>query len=292
LARFDIRPRSFDPSPPDHDIAPKKPADAGAATEEKMRRINGFRALQLALAMVPSGQVFAGSSPVPHAGPVMVRVFNYSLASPEAIDLAIAEAARVFKMHSLPADWVNCSAAAPKPECISKSSQDPMIRVIAKALPTSGEHSLGMANRSQTGSTAAIFFERVQALRFGAAPLPLILGRAMAHEAIHVLLPEQAHLRRGLMKAQMSQKDFQLSCPDCSMLPSGVTASLRHELERRALYGDSMTLAAQSASLPKPKRAFGCVPVESRSLETIGLAVVPHVHDHWSGTKQLPAVYW
>jgi len=184
----------------------------------------------------------------------MVRVFNYSPASPEAIDLAIAEAARVFWMHLLPADWVNCSAAGPRPECSLKSSQDLIIRVIAKALPNAGAHTLGMTSRFQTGSSAAIFFDRAESLRLGSSPLPLILGRALAHEAIHVVLPEQGHLHRGLMKAHLTQADFQLGCTDCSMIPPAMAVTVRRELERRALYGHSMTLAAKSAGSPQPAR--------------------------------------
>ena len=68
---------------------------------------------------------------------------------------------------------------------------------------------LGLAVASR--STAYVFFNRlIAATRARPVDLALVLGRAIAHEVAHVLLPPGRHSRHGLMRAEL---DFGLANP-------------------------------------------------------------------------------
>ena len=68
---------------------------------------------------------------------------------------------------------------------------------------------LGLAVASR--STAYVFFNRlIAATQTRPVDLALVLGRAIAHEVGHVLLPPGRHSRHGLMRAEL---DFGLANP-------------------------------------------------------------------------------
>jgi hypothetical protein len=169
---------------------------------------------------------------IPVPARITVRVFNFSSAPKATIELAIAEATRVLNKLQLPMNWVNCS---PPVQCTSpEASIDVVVRVLATAFPQASKHALGMTSRSETGSTAAVFYDRALSVRTPRIFPAQILGRAMAHEVVHVLLPMQRHKDRGLMRAQLISDDFRIGSLECSMLSNDLVQMIRQEVARRA----------------------------------------------------------
>jgi hypothetical protein len=71
---------------------------------------------------------------------------------------------------------------------------------------------LGIAAQPEKGTpaSASVFYSRVQELaKGGTAPVPVILGHAVAHEIGHLLLGSNSHSSLGLMRAQWSRLDLQ-----------------------------------------------------------------------------------
>jgi hypothetical protein len=69
---------------------------------------------------------------------------------------------------------------------------------------------LGQSYADHTGGTyASVFLEPVQVQAAEAdVPWPMVLAYAAAHEVGHLLLGDQAHTQRGLMKAHWDDNDF------------------------------------------------------------------------------------
>jgi hypothetical protein len=60
--------------------------------------------------------------------------------------------------------------------------------------------------------TSSVFYDRVSGLaQGGSATLPVLLGRAMAHEIGHLLLGESSHSRTGIMRGSWSGDDLSLA---------------------------------------------------------------------------------
>lgn len=88
------------------------------------------------------------------------------------------------------------------------------VRVLARSpKTTSNAHSrpLGESFASHDGGTyASVFLERVTDVAAGASvPTDIVLAYAAAHEIGHLLLGDEAHTTRGLMKAQWDHNDLQ-----------------------------------------------------------------------------------
>jgi hypothetical protein len=62
---------------------------------------------------------------------------------------------------------------------------------------------------SDRGHVAYVFQTRVDRIAEGySAPRPIVLGAAIAHEMGHLLLPDNAHSKTGIMQGTWNQVDF------------------------------------------------------------------------------------
>ena len=89
-----------------------------------------------------------------------------------------------------------------------------MIRVVAgeaKRMSNVRRPPLGQSFADQRGGTyASVFLERVQNAAAGAnVPWVIVLAYAVVHEVGHLLLGDQAHTVRGVMKASWDRKDYE-----------------------------------------------------------------------------------
>ncbi|HEY7303102.1 MAG TPA: hypothetical protein VH601_03235 [Bryobacteraceae bacterium] len=161
-----------------------------------------------------------------------VRVYSFPALSAWALQGAETEAARMLHPVDIELIWVTCTSRSPSPSCdSSRTSADLIVRIVAKALPQAGEHALGIAGSSDDYGIAFIFYDRVASLRTHTRLLPVMLGRVMAHEIAHLLLPEQSHAGAGLMRGQWAADDLQMT----SMNNLGLSAESVQFMQKEAL---------------------------------------------------------
>ncbi len=183
-----------------------------------------------------------------------VEMYNQAPTSPEILDAAAVEAARVLRTLPVRLDWLNCSAVVHPAVCESVDRPtDIRIRLLPRALLEAKPSALGMAMWSESGGSAALFFDRALSFRTQTSLLPQILGRAMAHEVVHLLLGTTAHADLGLMRSEWSTDDLRMDSNACMELTSAATASIRKEAERRYAkeHGRSTPVSVGFAAKPK-----------------------------------------
>lgn len=119
---------------------------------------------------------------------------------------------------------------------------DLVIRVVAKALSQASADALGIASSKRQDAIAFIFYDRMIALRTQATPLPSIVGRVLAHEIVHVLLPGQSHSDFGLMRGQWSANDLRADSSACMGLPRASVQLMQEEAVRRVVSARRLAL--------------------------------------------------
>jgi hypothetical protein len=141
-----------------------------------------------------------------------LRVFVYSFPglSPVVLQGAESEAARILRPVPIEWSWIDCTGRVMPDACQSPQvPTDLVIRLTRKALPQASTRTLGIAGSSAGYATAFLFYDRVLALRTQTRFLPIMLGRVLAHEITHLLLPQEEHAQLGLMRAHWSAEDLQ-----------------------------------------------------------------------------------
>jgi hypothetical protein len=165
-----------------------------------------------------------------------VRVYGFPGLSAWLLQGAEAEAARMLRPVDIELTWVTCASRSPSPSCVSSGNPSELIvRVISKALPQASEHALGMAVSSGDYGIAFLFYDRVAVLRTHTRLLPVMLGRVMAHEITHLLLPEQSHTGIGLMRGQWAADDLQITSTESLALSAKSVQFMQKEALRRVL---------------------------------------------------------
>lgn len=165
-----------------------------------------------------------------------LKVFVYSFAglSPVVLERAEIEAARMLGPSRLQLDWTNCiSRVLPSPCLSPQLSTDLIIRFLPKALPQASVKALGIASSSPDYATAFLFYDRILALRTEHRLLFAMLGRVLAHEITHLLLPHEGHSPFGLMRAQWSTDDLDVTNNTCLGLSARSVQFMRKEALRR-----------------------------------------------------------
>ncbi len=110
--------------------------------------------------------------------------------------------------------WVDCAPGKTSAACSSwPSPAELVVRLLCNALPHASLLALGEAHSPSSddvGSNGAafIFYDRIVALRTQTRLMPFMLGRVMAHEMTHLLLPKEPHSEAGLMRGQWPTDDL------------------------------------------------------------------------------------
>lgn len=115
--------------------------------------------------------------------------------------------------------------------------KDLVIRVLAKALRQASADALGIAGSNAGEGIAFVFYDRMLLLRTQQKPLPVIVGRVLAHEITHLLLPEDSHSARGLMRAKWSVDDMRPDSAACVGLSVLSAQLMQQEALRRQSAG-------------------------------------------------------
>jgi hypothetical protein len=130
--------------------------------------------------------------------------------------------------------WINCTSRVLSESCLSSQlPTDLTIRFLPKALPQASVRALGAADSSADYATAFIFYDRILALRTHTHLLPPMLGRVLAHEITHLLLPQEGHAGVGLMRSQWSADDLHFTSTTCLGLSARSVQFMHTEALRR-----------------------------------------------------------
>lgn len=166
----------------------------------------------------------------------ILKVFVYRC--PElprsVIQGAETEATRILRPARIKFNWVECTAGMQSASCRSAAARtDLIIRFLPRALPQASPSALGIAGSSADYSTAFIFYDRILARRTHTQLLPVMLGRVLAHEITHLLLPHEDHTDFGLMRGIWSTEDLRITNPACEDLSSRSVQLMHREALRR-----------------------------------------------------------
>lgn len=179
----------------------------------------------------------AANSPAMRSSPA-VRVLLYAFpgVSTPALRDAEAEAARILQPVRIELNWIDCTAPVSPAACMPPTIEsDLIIRLLPKALPQATTRALGIAGSSGDYAIAFLFYDRILALRTHTRPLPAMLGRVLAHEITHLLLPREGHAEFGLMRADWNMDDLRFNSSACFGLPAKSIQLVQGEAVRRAM---------------------------------------------------------
>ena len=146
--------------------------------------------------------------------------------------------------------WMNCSKHESPSMCTSPDGPtDLMVRVVPTAYRQANAKALGAMIKGEHSSSAVLFYDRVTALRDFQRASHQILGRAMAHEIVHILLPVNSHAGQGLMRATWK---VQVQCynPACLGLSDRWILMVQAEARRRMAAASSVQDDQTGKELP------------------------------------------
>lgn len=159
------------------------------------------------------------------AATLVVRTFDLTGLSGDEMSVAQAAAGAILREAGLVLDWQDCSAG-----CADEPGAPHILLRIAQAPRTAAAGSLGYSVvdiGSGSGTLATVFADRIAsaALRTRMG-MPLLLGRAIAHEIGHLLLGTSRHSASGLMRALWSDQELRRDAAADWTLSQDVVAEL------------------------------------------------------------------
>jgi len=164
----------------------------------------------LFLVLADSATTVSAQSPA-----VQVQIYDYGELKPGALHDLVALTEKVLVDAGVSVQVRLCRGNLALP-CESQPAgvRRLMIRVVAgeaKRMSNVRRPPLGQSFADQRGGTyASVFLERVQNAAAGAnVPWVIVLAYAVVHEVGHLLLGDQAHTVRGVMKASWDRKDYE-----------------------------------------------------------------------------------
>jgi hypothetical protein len=145
------------------------------------------------------------------------------------LSAAEAEAERILRTAYLTLTWVNCPSGKNPTLCAAPTqTTDLILHVLPTASSRTTANALGMAMWSPHGSSAVLFYDRIVAYRTHQTFPSHILGVAIAHEIVHLLLPGASHTDLGLMRAKWYTEDLKVE-NSTRLTLSGQSARLIHK---------------------------------------------------------------
>jgi hypothetical protein len=184
----------------------------------------------------------------PRSNPaVTIRTYNYAAVPLDDLNAAKSEAAHIFKTAGISLEWIECRVpgAVSGATCTEPQipGRDLMLRLVDRS-PATAERivALGesMLDREQRGGV--LMTVDLYPIRAIAAPsatnIRTLLGRAIAHEAGHLLLGSTEHPRLGLMRALWSHDELRGLKPAHWGFSSREAAQMRQTLRGRSRTAD------------------------------------------------------
>jgi hypothetical protein len=146
------------------------------------------------IASLTSGVAWAGNRPAPSS--VTIRLDDHTGMPARDLDAAKSEVDRIFHMAGVDVNWVDGTIMA-------RAGQLTLILLQHNAQPTSERGDVaGQAFRE--ASRAYVYCDRIDMMtKHLTVDANLILGRVMAHEVGHLLLPPNSHSSIGIMRPEV-----------------------------------------------------------------------------------------
>jgi hypothetical protein len=146
---------------------------------------------------------------------VAVRVYNGDVVPHADEERALVVAAAVLAPADIAIRWVHCHGGPAHPSRCGEppSAGEVSVRLVRSPVPAgyAGTLALGEAlvePRRGAGSLATIHVDRVAWLaQAGASDAVTLLGRAIAHELVHLIAGSGTHASQGLMRPIWSSRD-------------------------------------------------------------------------------------
>jgi hypothetical protein len=145
---------------------------------------------------------------------LVIRVENYSSATPATLIRAEREASQILQKTGLQTEWVNCAmeylAENRSERCRRSSGSDGIeLRIVLQTQRKySWDSEFGYA---VVPSFASVYYERVKGVASydnAAFEAPILLGCVMAHEIGHLLLGPNSHYQSGIMLARWERQQI------------------------------------------------------------------------------------
>jgi hypothetical protein len=164
-----------------------------------------------------------------------VRLYGFAGISPSTIAMAEKEADWMLRDVHVRLNWLNCIPPMPPGSCLSEESPgDLMVRILAKAPGQTNSPALGMTSWG-SGASALVFYDRVTMLQRYRKQAASILGRVLAHEIVHLLVPLEPHSDVGLMRSQWSPEDLDALSGGGLRLSSHLTKEAQRSILQRVV---------------------------------------------------------
>jgi hypothetical protein len=159
---------------------------------------------------------------------INVVVYSFHGLPPWVLDETKAEANRIFEQAKIQVNWVDSNSekdSASRP--LAGSAIELAVRLVPHALPPASKTALAMAFPSAEGAGSAfIFYDRVVAMQTSTSLLQTMLGRVVAHEIVHLLLPQHKHSHSGLMRSDWTRDDLRFTSRTIEILSSNLVPLL------------------------------------------------------------------
>ncbi len=134
-----------------------------------------------------------------------IRIYDYAgLGAPTRTKMAEETLWLLGRTH-VPFIVIDCTSGRDDDVCRSPERADILtIRVLRRAPNEANRNALGLTVRSPYGTVGLVLHDRAAMLSRQDLPIWQILGRAVAHEVVHLLVPDEPHTVSGLMKSEMT----------------------------------------------------------------------------------------
>jgi len=144
---------------------------------------------------------------------VQVQVYDYADLKPEFLHNVVPLTQQILAGTGLSVQVQLCRGGLAV-SCNGQSGRNLVVRVVAGGSKTNDSvlrSPLGQSMADHQGGTyASIFMERIQdAAAEADVPRDTVLAYAIAHEVGHLLLGDNAHTPRGVMKGNWDRKDYE-----------------------------------------------------------------------------------
>jgi len=145
---------------------------------------------------------------------LQVQVYDYAGLSPAALHEFVTRTQEILASSGVSLEVDACARGGAPCESHTGSSRQVVIRVVpdtGKNMKNARLETLGLSVADHDGGTYGSVFLKAAEEKASDADLSriIVLAYAAAHEIGHLLLGDQAHAPRGLMRATWGPKDFQ-----------------------------------------------------------------------------------
>jgi len=218
----------------------KRQSDESAAISYKRKDANWLK-LRLLFGLVGTLTLVAGTArcAVDDDAPgIRIRVDDYAHVSPEILNGAQREAARILAKAGLRAEWLDCSL---KNESAADPCSEPLqpteivLRLISEAKNNKYQDSVfGFAVVPLVASAYVNYAVRSAQRDNAEFEIPVILGSVIAHEIGHLLLGLNSHSESGIMQKQWERHQIRQALTGNLLFTIEQGRSMQAEIRKRA----------------------------------------------------------